>query len=614
LQAVDLQIGNSSFPNGLTLSRSYNSASGDVFSGFLARGWSHNWFMQIRQAPIPRDYFNTGLADPCDESFAREICIQQTTEFYTVVALGNGSAKFTNGQAGNETGRNIPGEYLPMEAQNLAQKLEFIAAPDSNNQHADGHYEFTDSDGTHYVFNSGNQLQYIVAPNGVTAQIGRWFIKSSNGYALIFERSNDSGPSTPINKACIVNLAKDYVDEGMDCPQGALFVSYGYDQVTVSYPDLPLRPAYNVQVRQLTSVSNAAQEITRYEYDDGQHINCIKDPGRSECRISITYGKCVYDYDLRNVSQLPSELPEIHLSEPVLMQRLGTGEKFDYYYHDFSASGIDLCPAPPDIGGVSGYKDTQGSDTELKMELFRPKSIKDTLGRITSQTYWNAASTPQILGVTGAGLLASQTLPEGNRIEVDYNDRGLVVERRIIPKPGSGEPVLVTSSAYPTDCTPTTRKTCNKPVSQTDAKGNVTNYEYSDDHGGVMRVLGSAVDGIRPETRYSYVQKYAWLKAANGNYEQADAPFWVLAEERSCTNSAMNANGDCANGADLVVTQYEYQEGNASKGSNVWLLGTAVTATNNSGQSETLRSCYTYDNYGRKVSESQPKANLASCN
>lgn len=75
----------------------------------------------------------------------------------------------------------------------------------------------------------------------------------------------------------------------------------------------------------------------------------------------------------------------------------------------------------------------------------------------------------------------------------------------------------------------------------------------------------------------------------------------------------MNAAGNCGNADDLVVTRYQYQEGNASKGSNLWLLGTAVSATNANGQSETLRTCYGYDEYGRKVSETQPKGTGSTC-
>ncbi|NCP12216.1 MAG: hypothetical protein GW859_09770, partial [Sphingomonadales bacterium] len=58
--------------------------------------------------------------------------------------------------------------------------------------------------------------------------------------------------------------------------------------------------------------------------------------------------------------------------------------------------------------------------------------------------------------------------------------------------------------------------------------------------------------------------------------------------------------------ADEVVTDYDY--GPNSGPNNLWLRGVAVTA-----DGTTLRTCYGYDANGRKISETQPNANLGSC-
>ncbi|WOE75549.1 hypothetical protein [Alterisphingorhabdus coralli] len=142
----------------------------------------------------------------------------------------------------------------------------------------------------------------------------------------------------------------------------------------------------------------------------------------------------------------------------------------------------------------------------------------------------------------------------------------------------------------------------------------MTDYEYASSHGGVTRVRGPAVGGVRPETRYSYGQYYAWTRAGSGSsFVRAATPVWLLSSERTCISSAMTSSGCAGGAADQVVTNYQYEAGNASRGSNLLLLGTAVTARNASGQTETLRTCYAYDDQGRRISETSPRANLSSC-
>lgn len=162
-------------------------------------------------------------------------------------------------------------------------------------------------------------------------------------------------------------------------------------------------------------------------------------------------------------------------------------------------------------------------------------------------------------------------------------------------------------TSYTYDCTVIVN--CRKPSSITDPNGNVTDIVRSQVHGGVLkRTLPADGSGVRPETRYTYVQKHAWLKSGS-SFVQAATPVWVLASEEYCRTSAADANGNCAAGAsDEVVTTYEYQLGNASNGSNVWLVGTAVTA-----DGTTLRSCVGYDDLGRQIFETQPNANLTTC-
>lgn len=94
--------------------------------------------------------------------------------------------------------------------------------------------------------------------------------------------------------------------------------------------------------------------------------------------------------------------------------------------------------------------------------------------------------------------------------------------------------------------------------------------------------------------------------AAGTAYVQATTPVWLLTRERFCRTTAP-AGANCTGGAaDEVVTDYDY--GPNSGPNNLLLRGLAVTA-----DGETLRTCYTYDALGRRISETKPAANLSVC-
>jgi YD repeat-containing protein len=112
-------------------------------------------------------------------------------------------------------------------------------------------------------------------------------------------------------------------------------------------------------------------------------------------------------------------------------------------------------------------------------------------------------------------------------------------------------------------------------------------------------------NGIRPQTRYTYAQRSAWYKNASGSIVQAARAIWVLATESFCrTTGAIGAG--CGLASDQVVTTYDY--GPTSGANNLFLHGKAVTA-----DGTTLRTCYSYDKFGNKISETSPNAGLASC-
>jgi YD repeat-containing protein len=216
------------------------------------------------------------------------------------------------------------------------------------------------------------------------------------------------------------------------------------------------------------------------------------------------------------------------------------------------------------------------------------------------------------------GELVGVTSPLGNATDEAYDVRGNIVQQTVTPVPGSGLPNIVTTAVYPATCT--NRMTCNKPTSVTDARGNVTDFTYDPTHGGVLTETGPAVNGIRPQTRHIYAQRYAWILAPGGGYVHAGAPVWVQIATSLCRTSAATGNpaAPCATAGDEVLTQYDY---GPDAGPNTLLLrGQTVTSTDpgsgsgaGAGVTTTLRTCYGYDAQGNRISETSPNANLASC-
>jgi YD repeat-containing protein len=206
----------------------------------------------------------------------------------------------------------------------------------------------------------------------------------------------------------------------------------------------------------------------------------------------------------------------------------------------------------------------------------------------------------------GLGRTIKVTLPEGNSTEYVYNERGSVTLRKATGKDGA---VTEERAAYPANCVNTI--TCNKPEAVTDARGFVTNYSYDPVHGGLLTETKPAgADGVRPQTRYEYAQRSAWLRNAGGGYEPG-SPVWLKVRERYCRTTAA-AGPSCTGGAnDEVVTDFDY--GPNSGPNRLLLRGIAVTSLNGLGLMQTLRTCYRYDTFGRKISETKPSANLPSC-
>ncbi len=291
-----------------------------------------------------------------------------------------------------------------------------------------------------------------------------------------------------------------------------------------------------------------------------------------------------------------------------LLTRLIKGtEIWNYAYsHAPNENGANNPDQPRSvtITGPLGYSRTVSIHDARLISPFITQEM-DALGRTTKYTYDNRFRVTKV------------QYPEGNAVEVVYNDLGNITKRTSIPKAGSGLANIIEEAGYPdmVQCLAEYNITCFRPLWIKDARGNITNYVWSPEHGGLLKETRPAdINGVRPEVRYEYAQRYPWYLATGGGYVRGPLPIWVKVKESLCRQGAASGNpaSQCVGGAsDEVITQYDY--GPDSGPNDLLVRGMTVTATNAGGSLETLRTCYLYDNLGRKISETKPAANLTVC-
>ena len=220
-----------------------------------------------------------------------------------------------------------------------------------------------------------------------------------------------------------------------------------------------------------------------------------------------------------------------------------------------------------------------------------PVSVRDELNRITSYTY------------DTKGRLTQTTFPEGNKVQYTYDARGNITQtRRISKTPGTPADIVETAS-YPASCT--NPLTCNKPSITTDARGSVTNYTYNATHGGVLTVTQPAptTGAVRPQVRYTYATKLAYLKASNGTISAYWNPIHLPTASSACQTLAT-----CAGAADEVKTTVDY--GPQVNGTPNNLLPISISRGSGNG-ALTATTANTYDDVGNLTHVDGPLSGAA---
>jgi YD repeat-containing protein len=395
---------------------------------------------------------------------------------------------------------------------------------------------FTLPDGTRYEFfdydgdNTGAYiLRYARYPNGVVINysyelvttnnvvtISRYHLRSINNNLGYQIRINWSGAT--ISDVVALNNSIEYcatVGERCD-PSAAAWQKLSFGG------NCPLVPPYGICQR----TENLNGLVTTYNYSSNDITSIVSPTGRT---IS-------YTYDIPGSGDVTSITSELGF--------------WSYDYDSNSTRSFN--PA----GGERRY--VYGNHSRTYVGEFI-----DELGRSTR------------FEEDSEGRLIRVVYPEGNDEQYTYDSRGNITEVR---RSSASSPTeqIVYSAVYDAACL--NPLSCNKPLSYTDAQGNVTEYTYNA-FGQVLTETGPAPmpGGVRPQTRNVYELRYAWYRQdGSGAITQAPSPVSVLVESSRCVTQP-----SCAGTADEIRTIMTYQEGSPTSASN--LLPIAITTRTGDG-------------------------------
>ncbi|MEG3125143.1 RHS repeat-associated core domain-containing protein [Sphingomonas sp. GB1N7] len=191
--------------------------------------------------------------------------------------------------------------------------------------------------------------------------------------------------------------------------------------------------------------------------------------------------------------------------------------------------------------------------------------------------------------------LSSIISPEGNRTNYTRDGRGNIVTTNTVAKGGTEQ--ISTSATYAASC-PT--GACDKPVTTTDVRGQVTDYEYGAAHGQVTKVTwpSSGNGAPRRQKTFDYQQLYAYYRDAAGTLAQSGSPIWKLTKTTECSVATT-----CVGTANETVTEIAY--GTPGQPNNLLPTSITVRAGDNSVVTTTTIS---YDRYGNPVAVDGPLA------
>jgi hypothetical protein len=388
-------------------------------------------------------------------------------------------------------------------------------------------------------------------------------VEDTAGYAIVF----DYNANGDVTAACAFNRSQIYVSATSTCAGAAMKTTYTYSGTN------------------LTSVTDVVGGVTNYTIG-AKGMTCLKPPGYSTCTMSMVYsGNRVSSQTLQDGGTWGTWglAPEV-VNNPDAGYENGCVET-----------------SMTDPNGVSTYQAFTGTS---------PCWISDALSYSTHFAFEGGASDPFEPAQNYGSFLMQATYPGGNTYEAEYFGQFRAISKEImISKPGSPLANLVKQYGYQTSCTtpPATYQNCAKPIWIKDPKGNQTDFTYAA-HGGLLTEMKPAptAGAPRPLKINTYVPKYAYVKNSGGSLVQAATQIWMLDTETQCQTVAGSSTPTCDPSGPQVVTSYQYGANGAAD--NLLVRGIAVSA-----DGQTRRTCFGYDVWARKISETKPNAGLSVC-
>ena len=536
----------------LTLERYHLGGLHDASQPFFGTHMSHNFDMYVAQN------FHSATTPPL-----------LSDRFKPIVHMGQSASGVYHQVI--STGAITPSSF---EAE--AESLQLVS----------GDYVFTAHDGTVYTFThtvsatpSGSQrIANIVYPGGRTVTFsyvsGKLRVVTDNsGYALVFDY-NGSGY---VSAACGFNLAVTYVSTSTTCASASLKVSYAYSGDG------------------LASVTDVMGETTTFT--GGGDITCIKPPTHSTCRITNTYGK-------------PTDPWQI------TQQTLADGAVWN-----FDSTGAENSRDPdilyPDaVTATLTVTDPLAHTAHYEFSQTSPHTYTDPLGRETDYVYTggNDFEAPLMPGYNGdipqGRFLVSVVYPEHNRYDAEYNGQYHSISRELFtPKPSSSESAAEILYTYPTG-TCANRLTCTQPLTRTDPRGAVTNFDYESSgliHYQMDPSPASLSYASRPLRLYTYVQRYAYIKNSGGTLVPASSATWVHNTETQCQTVAGSSTYNtptCDPSGPQIVTTYNYPANGAT---HTNLLPSSTTV---SGGATSTTTAVVYTDAGDAASIDGPRSDV----
>lgn len=228
-------------------------------------------------------------------------------------------------------------------------------------------------------------------------------------------------------------------------------------------------------------------------------------------------------------------------------------------------------------------------------------------GQVQSRTDELSRTTSYQWATTADGdnaTLTKVTTPDGSDTNGGYTSYQYDSDRNILQSTnvplGSGSNI-VSSATYTTPCDSSNYRICHKPLTVTDALGNVTTYTYDINHGGVLTETGPAdANGVHPQKRYSYTQLYPKVMNSAGALINSTA-VWRLTKISACMTATAADSASCAGTANEIVTTYAYNS------NNLFLTSETVAAGDGSYSATTS---YGYDNIGNRIWVDGPRTDV----